>query len=86
MESEMHDRMAKARNARWKTARQEPVQREVVTPPPESVIKCPHCGCARSRQWKVIGLITTTRWTRAICTACGTRVQFSPDYKTVKVR
>ena len=82
----VHDRMAKARNARWKNARQEPVERVPVTPPPEMVIKCPHCGCARVRQWKQIGVIASTKWTRYVCMACGVRVQVSPDYAHIRIR
>ena len=82
----VHDRMAKARNARWKNARQEPVERVPVTPAPEMIVKCSHCGCARRGQWKILGKIASTQWTRAICTACGTRVQFSPDYTQLRIR
>lgn len=60
-----------------------PVVRELVAPPPESVPKCPRCGAARIGQWKALG--SPNGRPRKDCRACGVRVEFSEDWRTVRI-
>jgi hypothetical protein len=62
-----------------------PVERVLVTPPPESIIKCPHCGAARTGQWQANGTWGPNQLPRKICRACGVQVRLSLDYKTIVI-
>jgi hypothetical protein len=62
-----------------------PVERVIVTPPPEMVIKCPHCGAARVGQWAVVGSMPRTGEHRKRCQSCGVVVVMSLDYTTIRV-
>jgi uncharacterized C2H2 Zn-finger protein len=77
---EPHNRMARA-----ETRAPVPVERVLVTPPPESVVRCPHCGAARVGQWRVVGSMPRTGEHRKRCLACGVVVVMSLDYKTIRV-
>lgn len=61
----------------------QPVVRELVAPPPESVPKCPRCGAARIGQWKALG--SPNGKPRKDCRSCGVRVEFSEDWRTVRI-
>lgn len=62
-----------------------PVERVLVTPPPESVVKCPHCGAARIGQWVTIGTWPGTTEIRKQCKACGVKVRMSNDFRSMIV-
>jgi hypothetical protein len=61
------------------------VERVLVQPPPEYLVKCPHCGAARPNQWDVIGSMPGTGEHRKRCRACGVRVAIAQDYKKIRV-
>ena len=63
----------------------QPVERVMVQPPPEYLVKCPHCGAARQGQWVVIGSMPGTGEHRKRCRACGVRVAIAQDYKRIRV-
>lgn len=73
------------RMARPDTRMPTPVQRVMVTPPPESVIKCPHCGSARIGGWDTLGTWPGTAEHRKRCRACGIKVRMSTDYRTIRI-
>lgn len=60
-----------------------PIAREIVNPPPEALIKCPHCGAARQSQWECLG--TQRGIVRRRCRVCGVKVQISPDFQKIRV-
>jgi hypothetical protein len=68
------------------TRQPQPAERVLVTPPPESVLKCPHCGAARIK-----GMITPGSQPRGgdehrkVCRSCGVKLLFSSDYRLVRV-
>jgi hypothetical protein len=64
-----------------------PVERVLVQPPPESLIKCPHCGSAGklSKNPNECGCIPVTKENRRLCLGCGARLAFSHDWKTVRI-
>ncbi len=65
----------------------QPVERVLVQPPPESRIKCPHCGAAG--RWSSSdndrGTIGRTGEPRRRCMGCGARLAFSKDWRSVRV-
>jgi predicted RNA-binding Zn-ribbon protein involved in translation (DUF1610 family) len=76
--------MKLARN-RMFTTQPTPVERVLVSPPPESVLKCPHCGAARINQWKHLGGVVSTGAHRKQCKSCGTKVHISSDYRHIRI-
>lgn len=76
-------RYPRNRMARPETRDPVPLERVLVTPPPESVPKCPHCGAARINQWRALG--SPHGKPRKECRACGKRVEFSEDWRRVRI-
>lgn len=64
-----------------------PVERILVTPPPESMIRCPHCGAAGrlSKNPNHCGTMPISKEQRRLCTSCGAKLAFSHDWKYVRV-
>jgi hypothetical protein len=62
-----------------------PIERVAVQPPPEMIIKCPHCGTARIGQWLHAGSWPRTGEARKVCQGCGTKCVISLDYKTIRI-
>ena len=64
-----------------------PVVRELVQPPPEYRIKCPHCGAAGrlSTNKATHGTIPRTGENRRTCTSCGAKLAFTTDWRAVRV-
>jgi hypothetical protein len=65
----------------------QPVERVLVQPPPESRIKCPHCGAAGrlSTNKATHGTIPRTGENRRTCTSCGAKLAFTTDWRSVRV-
>jgi hypothetical protein len=80
------NRMAKPDTRPQKTE-PTPVERVLVTPPPESRIKCPHCGAAG--RWSPNPNDRGTRYItgepKRRCLGCGAKLMFSKDWLTVRV-
>lgn len=66
-------------------AREQAAERVVVQPPPESVLKCPHCGAARINGMRVPGSHPLGAGHRRVCRSCGTNLLFGLDFKTVRI-
>jgi hypothetical protein len=75
------------RMAKPETRTPEPIERVLVQPPPESVIKCPRCGAARINGWLThgVGTVQHTGEQKRICRACGTKVAISTDWQKIRV-
>lgn len=61
-----------------------PVDRVAVQPPPEMVIKCPHCGAAKIKGWRVLGG-RPGGGHRKCCTSCGLIYDMSADGRTMRL-
>ena len=62
-----------------------PIERVLVQPPPESVIKCPRCGAARIGQWQPNGTHGATGQARRICRMCGAKAVIDRDWKNIRI-
>jgi len=60
-------------------------ERVIIQPPPESVLKCPHCGSARRNGMRVPGSHPRGAGHRRECVACGARLLFSEDFTRVRI-
>lgn len=72
------------RMARTETRPQVPVEHVIVQPPPEAIIKCPHCGAARIKGWRVVGGLPDGGH-RKQCISCGLIYAMSPDGKSMRL-
>lgn len=78
-------RQARNRMATPITRESVPAERVIVQPPPESVLKCPHCGSARRNGMRVPGSHPRRSGHRRECTSCGARLLFSDDFARVRI-
>lgn len=64
-----------------------PVEREMVQPPPEYRVKCPHCGAAGrfSPNPNHRGTMPTSGEARRLCLGCGAKLAFASDWTRVRV-
>jgi hypothetical protein len=74
------DRMARPLDRAPPTA----IERVPVIPPPELVIKCPHCGAARLKGWRVLGGRPNGGHTKQ-CLGCGLVYEMSADGRTMRL-